>query len=89
MGIKETREALSALKGILADAVEAKADGEVSGFEMAKIALSNAPASVSAVMGLDQAFDEIKDIDKDEAKEVAQLALDIGKLVMQLFAKAA
>jgi hypothetical protein len=89
MEIKEIKEGLEFIKGVLVDAVEAKADGDVTTFEMVKIALSNAPAAVSAVMGLDQAILEAKDIDKDEAKELAGLALEIGKLAMQLFAKAA
>jgi len=89
MEIKEIKEAMEFLKGVMADAVESKADGEISTFEMIKIALSNAPAGVSAVMGLDQVVLEAKDIDKEEAKELAGLALEIGKLAMQLFATAA
>lgn len=86
MDIKEIKEALSFLKGLVSDAVEAKADGEISGFELVKIGLSNAPAGVSALMGLDQAILEAKDIDKEEAKELAGLAIDIAKLSMKLFA---
>lgn len=87
MEIKEIKEGLVFLKGVLEDAVEANSDGEVSTFEIVKLALSNAPAAVSAFIGLDQALLEAKDIDKEEAKELAGLALDIGKLAMQLFAK--
>lgn len=89
MEIKEIKEALEFLKGVLADAVEAKADGEISTFEMVKIALGNAPAAVTALIGLDQAVLEAKDLDKDEAKVLAGLAIEIAKLGMQLFAKAA
>lgn len=89
MEIKEIREALVCVRDVLKDAVEAKADGEISGYEMVKMALSNAPAAVQAVMGLDQALLEAKDIDKDEAKELAGLAIEIGKLSMALFAKVA
>jgi hypothetical protein len=87
MEIKEIREAMEFVKGALSDAVEAKADGEISGFEMVKIALSNAPAAVTAFMGLENAVLEAKDLDKEEAKELASMALEIGKLAMKLMAQ--
>lgn len=89
MGIKELKEAMVFLKGALADAVAAKADGKISAFEMLQIALANAPAAVQAVMGLDQAWLEAQDLDKAEAQELAGLSIEIAKLSMQLFAKAA
>lgn len=89
MEIKEIKEGLVFFKGLLEDVLEAKKDGSVSTFEMVKIGLSNAPAAVTAFMGLDQALLEAKDIDKDEAKELAGLSIEIAKLSMQLFAKAA
>lgn len=85
MDIKEIKEAALFVKGVLADALEAKADGEISGFEMAKIALSNAPGAFSAFLGLDLAVLEAKDLDKEESKELAALGMEIGKLAVQLF----
>lgn len=87
MDIKEIKEACLFVKGVLADAVEAKADGEITNFEMVKIGLANAPAGVTALIGLDQAILEAQDIDKAEAKELAGLAIDITKLAVQLFSK--
>ncbi len=43
---------------------------------------------MSAVMGLDVALLEAKDLDKDEAKELAGDAIEVAKLVMQLFSAA-
>lgn len=88
MDVKEIKEAMLFLKGALADAVAAKSDdGQISVLEMVKMSLENAPAAVSAFLGLDKAWLEAQDLDKDEAKELAGLAIDIGKLSFQLFSK--
>lgn len=83
--IKESLEVLDFAIAALHDAAEAK-EGGLSAFEIVKLAISNAPAAVKAAMGADQIVVEMKDLDSEEAKLVADKGIELAKAVMAFFA---
>ena len=87
MGIKETLELMDFAIGALADAAEAK-EGGLSAYEIVKLAIANAPAAVTAGLGSELILEEMKDLDKEEAKALADKGLELSKAVMAFFAKA-
>lgn len=86
-GIQETVDVLDFVTAALKDVAEAK-EGGLSGLEVIKLAIANAPAAVKAAAGADQIPAEMKDLDKAELQVLAQKGLDLSKAVMALFSKA-
>ena len=52
--------------------------------EWGRVAIANAPGALTAMKGIDQIDDEVKDLDKEEAKVVAESGLKLGLAVMAL-----
>lgn len=86
IGIKETKEVFAFAKGIVGDLAKNMADdGKISTAEWLSIAMGNAPAAVSAMMGMDRIDDELKDLDEAEVRELAALGLDLVKILVDAF----
>ena len=86
LGLKETREMHQFLSGVLADFAKHKSDdGKVDAGEWLKMAGSNAPAGVRAVMGMDRIDDEIKDLDEKETQEIAAMGVDLMRQLSAIF----
>lgn len=86
--IKETLEILDFAIGVLNDANAAKENG-ISVFEAAQIAIGNAPAAYRAYLDGEISIEEIKDLDKDEAKVLLNKSMELSRAVMAFFSKAA
>ena len=85
MDIKETLEIMDFLMGVVEDAADAK-EGGFDVMDVIKISIGNAPAAVKAAMGADQVVNEMKDLDKEEVKLLADKGVALAKALMKLYA---
>lgn len=83
--INEIEEALDAAIGLFESIADAKADGEVTKLEMLKIAISNSPAIIKGVVGLDKALEQAKDLDKQELEVIASKGIKLVQAVGRVF----
>jgi hypothetical protein len=83
--INEIEEALDAAIGLVESIADAKADGEVTKLEMLKIAISNSPAIIKGVVGLDKALEQAKDLDKQELEVLASKGIKLVQAVGRVF----
>lgn len=85
MDIKESRELIQAALGIVNDLANKRSDdGRIDMIEAASVAMSNTPALIRAVQGIDKISGEVKDLTPAEAEELARLGLDLAKGVWAL-----
>ena len=83
--IKESMEVLTFVAGTIEDLAQHKADdGKISTAEYLQTAMANAPAGITAMRGIDKIDDEIKDLDADEAKQLAAKGMELAQSVMML-----
>lgn len=80
MDVKNSKEMLVFVDGIVDGMIEAKADdGKISKFEIAKVTLENLPAGIKALMGADKIDDELKELSPEERDELLGMAMPILK----------
>lgn len=83
--IKETSELIDAAISIVETLAEHKADdGKISAIEAAQTAMANIPAIITAVQGVDQIDEEMKDMTPEEAQILAAKGVALAKAVWSL-----
>ena len=90
MGIKETKEVIDAVLGVVKLGQEVLADGKINSQDLS-IVLAHAPSLAqsihAAVDGIDKVLPELKDLDGSEAAELAthvmaKLSIDNAKAML-------
>lgn len=90
MDIKETREVLDFSIGYVSDLASEKADdGKLDVFEIGRVSLKNAPASVKAILGSDKVAAELSELDAAEIQVLAEKGLALANAVLALLGKSA
>lgn len=72
--------------GLIADAKEAKADGDISWLEAVKLVIANAPAGAKAFMGSQEIPEQFHNLDKDDYKVLAERGFKVVQSLVGLFA---
>ena len=86
LGIDELRDVLVLGENVAEDLEKHKADdGKIDTMEITQTTLSNVPEVIRAWAGKDQIDDEIKDLDSDEAMEVATRATAVVQKLLKVF----
>lgn len=88
MTVKETLEALTAIDAVV-DAATPFIEGEKQiNFLTAILLVSSlGPALTVGLQGLESIPDEVKDLDPDEAKQLATVAIPLVKKIARLFSR--
>lgn len=86
-GIQESSEVLDGAAKIFNDVAAAKEnDGEISVFEMMKLAIADSPAAVKAAMGAGKIPAELGDLDPAEVEALLPKAVACANAGLRLFA---
>jgi hypothetical protein len=89
MDVQNTTELLDFTITVLKDVNAAKADGKISLMEIIQLAIKDASPAIKAAVGADQVPAELKDLSPDEVKLLAEKGVELAKVVMAFFGKAA
>ncbi len=83
MGVKESLEALEALRLLVLDVKKVLADGKISTADIGVVfdVLNQMPALNAGIKGVELVPAEIKDIDAQEAELLVKKALELAALV--------
>lgn len=86
LGLKETKEVKEFFVGLLDDLAKHKSDdGKIDTTEWLQTAMSNVPAGVKAMMGIDRVDEELKDLDEAEIREVAGYGVELMQKLAAIF----
>lgn len=86
MGIEEIRDLLNLGESVVEDLEKHKSDdGKIDGMEITQTMVGNIPESIKAYIGYDKIDDEFKDLDSEEAMEIAKRGTAILQKLIKLF----